>query len=763
MNLLLWRGRYVPFFINTHTMQTVSRPIQLLIFSIALLPSIVVAQFSPIGLSGFNQDVVAESGSSSLATTTIEMDALSPSNSVIYSTAFATANGLSAGLPANGTIVNGADTYQLAPYNGNNVLFVRRNQSADLTVSTPASYAKIRLLAFSTEMSSTLNISLGFTDGTITPYLTNVNLQDWFNGSGTIVLQGYGRIKRLSSGPYTVEGLPNNPMMYYLEIALNCADRYKLLNKISIANVSSSGSALFPNAIFLAASGLPVSQTITPQVTASNCAGLNNGSIALTVTGSSGPYSYSWNTTPVQTSSTATGLAPGSYTCTITDVGGCTSTYTGTVGLNNNATIAASASPATICNGQSAQLTANLGVGQLTSFTWSPGNLTGSSVSVSPGSTTTYTLQASNAAGCSATAQVTVTIAPDPAAPQANPISVCSGDNGTLTIQNPISGVTYNWYSTSTGGTALASGTSYTLNNLTANATYYVQAVSAAGCNSPTRTAVNVTVNPLAPTPQVSSVTVCPGTDATLLVQNVTTANINYRWYSQLSGGTPVFTGNPYVVPNVQAPSTWYVEAISTAGCLSPAPRTSVSISLYAPLPSPVVSLQAATFVSLTFTWTAVPGATGYQVSTDGGVTFQSPSSGVNGTSHTITGLTGNTTVNLVVRTLGTASCLTSAWSAPVSGTTLSSKEIFVPNTFTPNGDGRNDQLKVYGNYLATMEFRVFNQWGELIFFTTDINKGWDGTHKGVAQPIGVYTYTLKVVLQDNSIKVKTGSINLIR
>ena len=74
-----------------------------------------------------------------------------------------------------------------------------------------------------------------------------------------------------------------------------------------------------------------------------------------------------------------------------------------------------------------------------------------------------------------------------------------------------------------------------------------------------------------------------------------------------------------------------------------------------------------------------------------------------------------------------------------------------------------NDLLKVYGNYMASMEFRVFNQWGELIFFTTDISKGWDGTHKGVAQPTGVYAYTLKVILQDNSVKVKTGSVNLIR
>jgi gliding motility-associated-like protein len=330
-------------------------------------------------------------------------------------------------------------------------------------------------------------------------------------------------------------------------------------------------------------------------------------------------------------------------------------------------------------------------------------------------------------------------------------------------VQNPVAGITYNWYNVPTGGTALASGTSYSLTNVTANATYYVSAVNATGCTSPTRTAVDVTVNPLPAAPQVNSVTVCPGANATLFVQNITPAIVTYRWYSQPTGGTPVFVGNPYVVSNVQSPSTWYVEAFTTAGCTSTGARIAVNISLFTALPAPVVTLQSATFVALTFTWTAVPGASGYEVSTDGGVTFQSPSSGANGTTHTISGLAGNTTRTLVVRALGTAPCQTSSWSSPVSGTTLSSKEIFVPNTFTPNGDGRNDLLKVYGNYMASMEFRVFNQWGELIFFATDISKGWDGTHKGVAQPTGVYAYTLKVVLQDNSVKVKTGSVNLIR
>ena len=71
--------------------------------------------------------------------------------------------------------------------------------------------------------------------------------------------------------------------------------------------------------------------------------------------------------------------------------------------------------------------------------------------------------------------------------------------------------------------------------------------------------------------------------------------------------------------------------------------------------------------------------------------------------------------------------------------------------------------LLVYGNYVATVQFRIFNQWGQLIFVSNSINTGWNGTYNGQPQPVGVYAYTLKVVLQDGTVVNKKGSINLIR
>ena len=88
---------------------------------------------------------------------------------------------------------------------------------------------------------------------------------------------------------------------------------------------------------------------------------------------------------------------------------------------------------------------------------------------------------------------------------------------------------------------------------------------------------------------------------------------------------------------------------------------------------------------------------------------------------------------------------------------------LFFPNTFTPNGDGQNDLFKVYGNNIKGLDMRIFNQWGQLIYQTNDINSGWNGYSKGKLQPVGVYVFTVRLTLADNSIVNKTGAINLIK
>jgi gliding motility-associated-like protein len=86
-----------------------------------------------------------------------------------------------------------------------------------------------------------------------------------------------------------------------------------------------------------------------------------------------------------------------------------------------------------------------------------------------------------------------------------------------------------------------------------------------------------------------------------------------------------------------------------------------------------------------------------------------------------------------------------------------------VPNAFSPNGDGQNDVLFVKGQDIKTMDFKVFNRWGELVFETNNINQGWNGIYKGVPQEMEVYVWTLTATFSDGKAAVKTGNVTLLR
>ncbi|MCZ2298003.1 MAG: PKD domain-containing protein [Chitinophagales bacterium] len=94
---------------------------------------------------------------------------------------------------------------------------------------------------------------------------------------------------------------------------------------------------------------------------------------------------------------------------------------------------------------------------------------------------------------------------------------------------------------------------------------------------------------------------------------------------------------------------------------------------------------------------------------------------------------------------------------------------IFVPNTFSPNGDGMNDVFYPRGKGVYTIKsFRIFNRWGEMVFEKTnfqanDASAAWDGTYKGIKQPADAYVYAIEIMC-DNSVSVPSkGSITLLR
>lgn len=89
--------------------------------------------------------------------------------------------------------------------------------------------------------------------------------------------------------------------------------------------------------------------------------------------------------------------------------------------------------------------------------------------------------------------------------------------------------------------------------------------------------------------------------------------------------------------------------------------------------------------------------------------------------------------------------------------------EVFIPNAFTPNGDFNNDILYVRSNILKNIYFVIYDRWGEKVFETYDMTKGWDGTFRGRKCDPAVYDYYIKADCFNDEELIKKGNITLIR
>jgi gliding motility-associated-like protein len=94
----------------------------------------------------------------------------------------------------------------------------------------------------------------------------------------------------------------------------------------------------------------------------------------------------------------------------------------------------------------------------------------------------------------------------------------------------------------------------------------------------------------------------------------------------------------------------------------------------------------------------------------------------------------------------------------------LNCNEVFLPNAFTPNGDGLNDVYGISNPYAIPelITFEIFDRWGERVFATRDAFQTWDGAYRGQEVNSGVFLYKVRYLCQGEEI-VLTGSITLMR
>lgn len=149
-----------------------------------------------------------------------------------------------------------------------------------------------------------------------------------------------------------------------------------------------------------------------------------------------------------------------------------------------------------------------------------------------------------------------------------------------------------------------------------------------------------------------------------------------------------------------------------------------------------------------------------YQMSAGGGIAYSwSPYVGLDST------LTPNpvatpTQTTVYTVTISNGTCYTTR---QVVVTILHNNDIFIPNTFSPNGDARNDYFFLRGNNLYGIRLTVFDRWGEKVFETTDQSIGWDGTYENKPCNPGVYTYVATVIFADGTSASKSGTVTLVK
>jgi gliding motility-associated-like protein len=277
---------------------------------------------------------------------------------------------------------------------------------------------------------------------------------------------------------------------------------------------------------------------------------------------------------------------------------------------------------------------------------------------------------------------------------------------------------------------------------------YKVQGTNAFGCSA--FDSVNVFVAQPFDVTVSANDSICVGQSSNLLATGATT----YIWTgNNLSSNT---VSNPVATPPLT--TEYIVVGHDAFNCFTDTARVVVAVGLY-----PTVNLGPDLLLP---TGTVRPMTT---VVTNGPIRnwLWTPATDLSCTTCALPSATIKKEINYIVKVTTTYGC--EATDTLNIKTFCNNVQAFVPNAFTPDGDGINDILMVRGSGIAQVKtFRVFNRWGEVVFERGNFAPnnpayGWDGKIKGVVGPPDVYVYTAEVICENGTTYTYKGNVSVLK
>ena len=475
-----------------------------------------------------------------------------------------------------------------------------------------------------------------------------------------------------------------------------------------------------------------------------NCYNQNTGNISLTVSGGTPAYAYSWSPSTAS-GSNPTGLFAGTYNYTVTDNNNCTINGSATLTEPPQLNVNVSSQNIDCYNNStgSISLTVSGGVPSYT-YSWNPSTASGSSPTGLSAGTYDYTITDNNS--CTTNGSVTLSQPSLLTVTTTHTDVLCYGGNdGTITLSATGGTAPYN-YELEVNG-AYRTGTGGQFNGL-AQGTYNARVTDSRGC----QTLTNATIN------QPNDIQLTFDNDSVKCY-----GENNGAIHIQAMGGTSPYSYSYNGVTNSggsfsNLPVGDYTVMVNDAhGCAKTFSTTIYqpdSIIVYVePMDSINLMLGESQVVTLSsnysdveFNWSPLWGVTCADCS-------QNNVGPYNSTTYTIT---ASVSPN--------GNVCSASIRLPIH--VIPDYRLYIPNAFSPNGDGANDVYEIFGNKKAIkyLDFRVFNRWGEKIYESNDINFKWDGRYKGNLLPPAEYVYFLSIVFLDAHTEPQNkGTITILR